>query len=205
MKIKNDKTKNAILKAAKKEFLKKGFRGSSLRDIAKKANGTTGVIYTYFNNKDELFEHLVQPVVRILYRRLATELISLKEAKKETSADPKSWFTQNLKFLIDLIEKYPNEMKLLFLKSEGSSFQDYKEMLIERGTKRSLKVFRSLKRSKAFEGQELSEFFVSNLVMYIINIVVEILKQNKNKKEIAIYENEIILFLYNGWKGLVKM
>ncbi|MDY7037236.1 MAG: TetR/AcrR family transcriptional regulator [Thermodesulfobacteriota bacterium] len=205
MKIKTDKTKKSILRAAEKEFLKKGFRSALLRDIAKNANGTTGVIYTYFKNKDELFNHLVQPVIIILEGKLVTNVLSIQEAKEETGMDPKGWFTQNLKFLIDLIEKYPNEMKLLFLKSEGSSLQNYKERLIEKGTRRSITAFRTLKRSKEFEGEEISEFFVTNLVMYIINIVVEIIRQNKNRKEVPYYEKEITSFLFSGWKALVKM
>jgi len=204
MRVKTDKTKKSILKAAKKEFLKKGFRNASLRDIAVNANGTTGVIYTYFKNKDELFEHLVRPVTAVLESRLATNVLSIQEAKEETGIDPESWFTQNLKFLIDLIENYPNEMKLLFLKSEGSSLQNFKEILIEKGTRRSITAFRTLKRTKEFEGQAISEFFVGNLVMYIINIVVEIIRQNKNRKEIVFYEKEITAFLFSGWKALVK-
>jgi len=41
------------------------------------ANGTTGVIYTYFKNKDELFEHLVLLVTAILESKLATNIISI--------------------------------------------------------------------------------------------------------------------------------
>ena len=95
-------------------------------------------------------------------------------------------------------------MKLLFLKSEGSSLQNFKEILIEKGTRRSITAFRTLKRTKEFEGQAISEFFVGNLVMYIINIVVEIIRQNKNRKEIVFYEKEITAFLFSGWKALVK-
>lgn len=205
MKIKSDKLRKSILKAAEKEFLNKGFRNASLRQIAEHVDGTTGVIYTYFKNKDELFRILVLPASQLLEKRLETNVLSLKEAKAEAGMNPESWFTQNLNFLIELIEKHPNEMKLLFLRSDGSSFQNYKDMLIKRGTERSVTAFRSLRRSKGFEGQELSEFFIRNLVMYIINIVVEILKQKKHRKEIEVYKKEITAFLFCGWKALVKM
>ena len=205
MKIKNDKTRKNILYAAKKEFLKKGFRNASLRNIAEKANGTTGIIYTYFKNKNELFESLVQPVIQILNRKLATNVLSLQEAREITGMNPRDWFTQNLKFLIDIVENYPDEMKLLFLKSDGSSFQNYKELLIEKGTERSIRAFRTLKRTKGFEGEIISEFFVSNLVLYIINVITEIIRKNKNKKQITYYEKEITAFLFSGWKALVKM
>ena len=38
-----------ILNSAKAEFLEKGFKDASLRNIAKQAGVTTGAIYGYFN------------------------------------------------------------------------------------------------------------------------------------------------------------
>lgn len=204
MKPKSDETKDLILAVARQQFLAKGFREASLRHIAKKANGTTGIIYTYFKNKNDVFETLVQPVIYQFEKRLATEEMSIKAASDQLGMSPKTWFTKNLKFLIGLIEAYPDEMRLLFLNAQGSSFENYKEMLIQEGTRRSVAIFRTLKRKKTFEHQELSEFFVLNLVKYVINVVVEMMKQNKSPKQIASYENEITSFLFSGWKGLVE-
>lgn len=203
MKLKSDETKDSILAIARQEFLAKGFQGASLRHIAKQANGTTGIIYTYFKNKNDLFETLVQPVLHQFEKRLATEEVSIKEAFEQMGMSPKVWFTKNLKFLISLIEAYPDEMRLLFLKAQGSSLENYKDVLIQEGTRRSVAIFRTLKRKRAFEDQELSEFFVLNLVKYVINIIVEMMKQNKSPEQIACYENEITSFLFSGWKGLV--
>ena len=205
MKPKSDETKDLILAVARQEFLAKGFHEASLRYIAKKANGTTGIIYTYFKNKNDLFETLVQPLVHQFEKRLATEEMSIKEASEQLGMSPKTWFTKNLKFLIGLIEAYPDEMRLLFLKAQGSAFENYKEMLIQAGTRRSVAIFRTLKRKKSFKNQELSEFFVLNLVKYVINVVVEMMKQNKSPKQIAAYENEITSFLFSGWKALVDV
>lgn len=205
MKPKRDKTKALILAVARQEFLAKGFREASLRHIAKKANGTTGIIYTYFKNKNDLFETLIQPVIHQFEKRLATEEMSITEASEQLGMSPKAWFTKNLKFLIGLIEAYPDEMRLLFLNAQGSAFENYKEMLIQAGTRRSVAIFRTLKRDKSFKNHELSEFFVLNLVKYVINVVVEMMKQNKSPKQIASYANEITSFLFSGWKGLVDV
>ena len=48
-----------ILRAAKSEFLAHGYQAASLRTIAAKAGATTGALYGYFRNKEELFEALV--------------------------------------------------------------------------------------------------------------------------------------------------
>ncbi len=52
-----------ILDAAKKEFLKKGIPATSLRAIARSADMAVGNIYHYFENKDEIAECLLGPVI----------------------------------------------------------------------------------------------------------------------------------------------
>ena len=55
-------TKNKILKAARKEFLAKGYERASLRTIGKDAGFTAGLIYSYFKDKDDLFNAITGKV-----------------------------------------------------------------------------------------------------------------------------------------------
>ena len=52
-------TRERIHQAAKAEFLEKGFRAASLRNIVKSVGMTTGAFYGYYKSKEELFEALV--------------------------------------------------------------------------------------------------------------------------------------------------
>ncbi len=52
-------TLNLILSAAMQEFLEKGFKSASLRNIVKTASVTTGAFYGYYDSKEDLFEALV--------------------------------------------------------------------------------------------------------------------------------------------------
>ena len=45
--------------AAKAEFLEKGYKDASLRNIVKSVGMTTGAFYGYYKSKEELFEALV--------------------------------------------------------------------------------------------------------------------------------------------------
>ena len=51
-------TLRTILNAAKAEFLEKGFRSASLRNIVKTACVTTGTFYGYYSSKEDLFDAL---------------------------------------------------------------------------------------------------------------------------------------------------
>jgi TetR/AcrR family transcriptional regulator len=55
-----------ILKAGKKLFLKKGYLGTTMRDIALEAELSTGAIYVYFKGKDEIYGRVCEEAFHIL-------------------------------------------------------------------------------------------------------------------------------------------
>ena len=55
-----DEKRNAILAAALALFAERGFHGSSVPDLAKRAGVGTGTIYRYFENKEGLVNVLYQ-------------------------------------------------------------------------------------------------------------------------------------------------
>ena len=63
----NDYEKRKLLiDAAKKEFLEKGYNKASLRKICANAGVTTGALYFFFENKEDLFSSIVDPPVEEL-------------------------------------------------------------------------------------------------------------------------------------------
>jgi AcrR family transcriptional regulator len=64
-----DSTKEQILKAAYQLFVKNGFAGSSMREIAEKAGIKAASIYNHFDNKEQIFEAVLiekHPIFRML-------------------------------------------------------------------------------------------------------------------------------------------
>lgn len=66
MQVLKDEVKSAILSAACHEFLEKGYDRASMRNIAAHAGVSTGNLYRYYSNKEELFYAITTPV----YNRL---------------------------------------------------------------------------------------------------------------------------------------
>ena len=58
---KKEEVRSHILECAQNCFRKNGFKESTIRDIAREAHVSTGTIYTYFKNKQELFDELNMP------------------------------------------------------------------------------------------------------------------------------------------------
>ena len=58
-KMHSSETRKQLISSAKAEFTDKGFAKASLRSICKKAGVTTGALYFFFKDKDELFCEVV--------------------------------------------------------------------------------------------------------------------------------------------------
>ena len=71
--VKNEKDyekRKLLIEAAKKEFLEKGYNKASLRNICAKAGMTTGALYFFFDNKEDLYSSIVNPPIEELKRMI---------------------------------------------------------------------------------------------------------------------------------------
>jgi len=66
MQTKKDEMQKRLLEAAQKEFLEKGFKKASIRNIVKAAKTTIGNFYNYFESKEMIFSSLVDTVYKEL-------------------------------------------------------------------------------------------------------------------------------------------
>ncbi len=67
MKVKDESITEKLLQCAKAEFLERGFAESSMRTIAERAGVTTGMLYSRFADKGEIFRELVKGPAEELY------------------------------------------------------------------------------------------------------------------------------------------
>ena len=63
MNTEKESSRKEILKAAREEFLEKGYKGASLRSICKKAGVTTGAFYFQFENKEAVLKEILDPIL----------------------------------------------------------------------------------------------------------------------------------------------
>jgi AcrR family transcriptional regulator len=72
-KQKQAETRQRLLDAAERVFLRRGLQGSSVEEIAAEAGFTRGAFYSNFNSKNELFVELLQQRVYAQYTQMAEE------------------------------------------------------------------------------------------------------------------------------------
>lgn len=68
---KEDNTEQAILRAAEKEFLDKGFALAKTTDIAREAGVTHAMLHYYYRTKEKLFERIFQEKVQVMASSLS--------------------------------------------------------------------------------------------------------------------------------------
>lgn len=142
--------KEQLLRAGKEEFLENGFERASLRKICKKAGVTTGALYFFFENKEDLFCQIVSDTVMQM-ENLAKEL-----TRSELSGEIKSSDTD--KRLMEFLWVNRSQIKLLMDKSEGTRYENFKREIFEQMEKNFSLFFK--KYSKLNEDKNLIRVLV---------------------------------------------
>ncbi len=107
---------NTILKAAEELFGRKGYHSTSIEEIADLAEISTGSVYFYFKNKEELLIKLMQEIGHDLRKFMGEEF-----RKTEFSLD--GFRTISFAFLGDFCLRYPEKIAIFFRESVGQSVE----------------------------------------------------------------------------------
>ncbi len=93
-----------IVEAALKVFSTKGFAEARMADIAKEANLSYGLIYHYFENKEKLFDAIVENWWKSFYDEL--------EMLKKSTAATKEKLVEIIKFMMNAYTATPSQMSI---------------------------------------------------------------------------------------------
>lgn len=102
--IRNEK-QQLIMEVALRLFANEGFHATSIAKIAKEAGISKGLLYNYFNSKEELFKQLIDK-----HTKHILTLLDPNNDKKITNEEANSFFDKLFVLLVDQRE----EMKLYF-------------------------------------------------------------------------------------------
>lgn len=96
----SEETKTRLLQAAAEEFYSYGYNGSSLRRICQNAQLTTGALYFFFENKDDLFNAVISMVAEPIKKMMMDHFASERE-QLDPSRFPKGMDMKEFIYLID--------------------------------------------------------------------------------------------------------
>ena len=192
-----------ILSVSKRLFLKKGFRDTTTRDIAREAGINLSNLYNYFPSKDDLFRQLLKPATDTMERLLNEHhgikgediLCMLDEGYSEATLDE----------YMDTIRKYRNLLKLLLFKSQGSSLEGFKEYYVEKSTRLVLDWFKAMKAKHPEINADVSDFFIHLNNVWMFALLEEILMHDLTEEEVRSVMRDYIQFEVIGWRKMIQI
>ena len=200
-----DKTESheRIIAAAKAEFLEYGFENASMRRIAANADITVSGLYKHFPSKEEMFAHLVQPVLdsfNTLYHQKEQEE---QNAIEEIGAAA-AFLNEDAVYTMGFIYDNFDEFKLLVCRSQGTRYEDYAHTLAEMEEESSLKYIEALRtRGGCVPEFDRREFHL--LVSSNVEAVLQPIRHNFSREDAMHYAKTINEFFSRGWKWLCGM
>ncbi|AKC95706.1 TetR/AcrR family transcriptional regulator [Sneathia vaginalis] len=142
-------SKDKILKVAKKEFLKKGYKGVSMRHIAKLCKLTTGAIYGNFKNKEDMFNQIIlvdMPKIHEVFEIAKSK--SLACNKKVVDILKKGIITEEVMDeamnMYKIMFEYKDSFILLY-SSQGTEYEKIVNTFTEEDIKSTIDLYKKVK------------------------------------------------------------
>lgn len=198
-------TKERLLASAKQEFMEKGYQGASLRNICRNAGVTTGALYFFFKDKEELFASLVQPVLStvqgLMAEHMKQELLELDEEYTGTFAEIGDDIYASEQLVHALYENY-DSVQLLLTKSQGSKLAG----CIDEFVGYAQRNYRRLADTQAkVRGVPAPDDYTIHWMAHMqIDAFVHLLTHEADETKAIEHVHDIVKYLVAGWYALFE-
>lgn len=203
MQVEEPNTLQKILEVGKKEFLEKGFKSASLRNIVKTAGVTTGAFYGYFSGKEALFAYLVEDHAKNImniFMSAQEDFVKLPKDKQAEHMGVESRASLNL--IIDYIYEHFDEFKLLICKSEGTSYENFFNTMVDIEVDETL-AFIEVLRSQGKNVPNMKRAVCHMIVSGMFSGIFELIQYDLKKEDAHEYVSQLQDFYIAGWSEIL--
>ncbi len=198
-------TLEKILTAGKAEFLDKGFKSASLRNIVKIVGVTTGAFYGYFSGKEALFAALVEEHAKAIMNIFMSAQEDFVKLPKEVQAQHMGVESRSsLNEIVDYIYKHFDEFKLLVCKSEGTSYENFVHNMVEIEVEQTLEFIEVLK-SQGKNVPDMEKPVCHMIVSGMFTGIFELIKHDMKKENAVKYVSQLQDFYIAGWSKILGL
>ena len=189
--------------AARNEFIKNGFKKTSMRTISAKSGIVLGNIYNYFKTKDDIFYAVLKPLLAVLHERMASYHIEKDKIDKVgfSMQGQKDLLRETLK----IIFLYKEELKLLLFESKGTSVEFFRENFIEEQVAISKEYIDQMQKVYPQIQTRISSLFFRISSSTWVTIIGEIVSSTEIcKEDVKQVLSEYIRYNTAGWRELIN-
>ncbi len=192
---------NTILKAAETLFAQKGYHQTSIEEIADLAEVSTGAVYLYFKNKEDLLIKLMQEIGHQLRKLLGGEL---KRADYSLDSFQNIVFV----FLRNFCGSQPEKIAIFFRESVGQSseVEEQRRQLFIKLTQDIKDAFVKISKEQGIDhiGDVIPELIAVCIVGVFERIACHYFLWQDQPKDIEDLAQKSVSFMLGGINNLLK-
>lgn len=197
-------TKEKLIASAKAEFMEKGYAKASLRKICANADMTTGALYFFFDNKEDLFRAIVEPPLTMLVNMMQEhfqedkDMLSLPDVYEHQEGD----HDDIAELLIHHLYQNYDIFILLLTKSQGTAFEDCLDRIVDLTEKQF--AISAEKFAIQTAGQPPNSYLIHWMAHMTIDAFIHLLTHEKEEKN-AIRQMKVIMnFIVKGFTEMIS-
>lgn len=196
-------TKEKLIASAKAEFMEKGYAKASLRKICANAGVTTGALYFFFDDKEDLFRTIVEPPLAMLVNmmqehfREEEQILSLPDIYEHQSGDHDEFVEMLIRHLYQNYDAFI----LLLTKSQGTAFEDCLDRIVDMMEKEfdvSVKLF-----AKQCAGRQVDDRIIHWMAHMTIDAFIHLLTHEREEQEAVRQMKVIMNFIVRGFVEMI--
>ncbi|MCR4692008.1 MAG: TetR/AcrR family transcriptional regulator [Lachnospiraceae bacterium] len=207
--MRDDKqTKKKLTDCAKKEFIEKGYMKASLRNICKNAGVTTGAMYFFFKDKEELFESVVGGPLLLLEQTIGSHFSSEQDQMAESSGILPGNLEDDYASAMEILSvlfRYKEEYLLLIGKAQGSRYEDIVDRFVASIYQHYLEMYCKMKGYSSLRNMTAEDKFVVHWMSHDqIDIFIHLLTHCKSEKEAKKQMKNMFNYMVGGWISTIR-
>ena len=198
-------TEKRILETAKKEFLERGFQGTSMRRIAALAGVTTGALYGYFDSKEKIFDSLVEDSYNAVMNAYKDAHVEFAALPYDTQVSGMGDITAKcVEWCLEYIYDHLDEFRLILMCSEGTRYSNMVDEMMK-VEEESTEEFIALMRKNGKEIPEIDPLLEHMVTSGYFTSFFEVVRHSVPREDARIYIQNLQAFYKAGWERLFGM
>lgn len=185
--------------------MEKGYQGASLRNICKNAGVTTGALYFFFKDKDDIFASLVAPVLgsirTMMEAHMQQELQEVKGELQEGKDDFSDDIYASRRIIHELYQNY-DRVQLLLTKSQGSSLAGCIDEFVA-FTEKNYRMLADA-QAKVCGVAAPDDYTIHWMAHMQIDAFVHLLTHESDEEKAVAHLGDILKYLLAGWYALFQ-
>ena len=212
----DNETKKKLLECAMKEFSEKGYMKASIRNICKEAGVTTGALYFFFKDKEDLFGNLVAETLygleyiieqHFIEEVTATEALSGGDMSVAALAAAQG-FDDDMAIAREVIRylfRHKDVIELLLTKAQGSCYENLPDKMVDKVEVHYTQMYIAMKGYKSKRELTKEDKFIIHWMSHDqIDIFIHIATHCKNAKEGEKQMKNMMAYMIGGWYGVIN-